>query len=147
MKNQGQSCSDAGGIPLPESARPVVTPTVVLRSDGLGFQVFATWYDPTAMANNCSAGGAFNYGQSYVTVHEFGANGTWYQLAGLTLSNTALTGITFVGTGIYADGIINSATPQSISISETFSTTQQFVTGNAGIGRYLRTMWNERTDL
>jgi hypothetical protein len=147
LKTQTQSCSDAGGVPLPESARPMTTPTVALRSDGLGFQVFATWYDPTTLSNNCSAGGSFSYGQSYLTVHEFGASGTWYQVAGLTLNNTVQTGVAFVGTSIFGGGIINTATPQSASINETFSKTQQLITGDAGIGRFLRTMWNERTDL
>lgn len=147
VKTQTQSCADAGGVPLPESARPVATPTVALRSDGLGFQVIAAWYDPTAVVNNCSSGGTFNYGTSYVTVHEFGADGTWYQMAGVTLANTALTGIAFIGTGLFVDGIVNSAVPSSISIGETFSKTQQIENNNSGLGRFLRTTWTERTDL
>ena len=144
MKTGAQSCPDAGGVPLPEGARPVGTPTVVLRADGLGFQVITGWYDPTAMANNCSSGGSFNYGKSYITVHEFGADGTWYQLAGVALSNTVLTGIVFVGTGLFVDGIINSATPQSLNIGETFSKTQQTTNNNSGLDRFLRTSWSER---
>jgi len=144
MKTGTQSCPDVGGVPLPEGARPVGTPTVVLRADGLGFQVITGWYDPTAMANNCSSGGSFNYGKSYITVHEFGADGTWYQLAGVTVNNSVLTGIVFVGTGLFVDGIINSATPQSMNIGETFSKTQQTTNNNRGLERFLRTGWSER---
>jgi hypothetical protein len=147
MKTSSQSCADAGGVPLPESARPVGTPTVALRSDGLGFQAITAWYDPTVMSNHCSNGGSFNYGKSYVTVHEFGADGTWYQIAGVTLDNTALTGITFVGTGLFVDGLINSAAPSSISIGETFSTMQQVLNNNNGLERYLRSSWTERVDM
>ena len=97
------------------------------------------------MSNNCSSGG-FSYGTSYVTVHEFGADGTWYQIAGVTLTKTALTGINFVGTGLFVDGMIGDSTPSSISIGETFSKTQQ-IFNNAGPDRYQRTSWTERLDL
>jgi hypothetical protein len=145
MKTSGQSCADVGGTYLPEAARPVGTPTIVLRSDGLGFQAITAWYAPAAAAdaNNCSSG-SYDYGTSYVTVHEFGADGTWFQMAGVTLTSTALTGLTFVGTGLFVDGIINSATPQSISIGETFSKTQQVLNGDSGLDRYTRTSWTER---
>jgi hypothetical protein len=147
MKSSTQSCATAGGVPLPETARPVDTPTVALRADGLGFQVITAWYDPTVMTNNCSGGNVFNYGKSYVTVHEFGADGTWYQIAGVTLDNTALTGIAFIGTGLFVDGLINSAAPSSLNIGETFSTMQQVLNNNNGLERYLRSSWTERVDL
>jgi hypothetical protein len=140
-----QTCADIGGTPMPSTARPVATPTVILRSDGLGFQVVTSWYDPV-MTNNCSGSSQFNYGKSYVTVHEFGADGAWYQIAGITLNNTVLTGIAFVGTGLFVDGINAGATPQGINIGETFTFTQQIL-NNAGPDRYSRTSWTERLDL
>ena len=145
-KTQDKKCSDAGGTPLPSSARPVGTPTVILRSDGLGFQVITSWYDPTMITNDCSGGPNFNYGKSYITVHEFGAAGGFYQIAGLTFDNTVLTGATFVGTGLFIDGINTAVAPQSINIGESFSTMQQLL-NNAGLERYMRTTWTERVDL
>jgi hypothetical protein len=145
-KKMTQSCADAGAVPLPSTARPVGTPTVVLRSDGLGFQAITSWYDPTAMANDCSTGNQFNYGKSYITVHEFGADGTWYQIAGVTLSNTVLTGVTFVGAGLFVDGVNAASAPQSINIGETFSSMQQLL-NNSAPDRYSRTSWSERVDL
>jgi hypothetical protein len=145
-KKMTQSCADAGAEPLPSGARPVGTPTAVLRADGLGFQVITGWYDPTAVSNDCTSGKQFNYGKSYITVHEFGADGTWYQIAGVPIDNTVLTGIAFVGTGLFIDGINASSAPKSINIGETFSTTQQIL-NNSGRERYLRTSWSERQDL
>jgi hypothetical protein len=145
-KTATQSCSDAGSVALPSAARPIGTPTITLRSDGLGFQVIASWYDPTVRDNNCSSGSQFNYGKSYITVHEFGADGAVYQIAGLTLNSTVLTGATFVGTSLYINGINTSSTPQSLSFGETFSKMQD-VLNNTGADRYVRTTWTERVDL
>jgi hypothetical protein len=142
-KTSAQSCGAASGDLLPDTARPVGTPTVVLRADGLGFQVITSWYDPTAVANNCSGGSHFNYGKSYITVHEFGADGSFYQLAGVILNDTVLTGSTFVGTSLFIDGINAGSAPQSIGIGETFSPIQQ-LHNTAGNDRYQRTSWSER---
>jgi hypothetical protein len=121
----------------------VSTPTAVLRADGLGFQIITAWYDPAVRSNNCSGGSTFNYGKSYVTVHEFGADGTWYQLAGVTINNAVLTGTAFIGTGLFVDGINAASTPQSININETFSSVQQS-SNSTGAERYSRTSWSER---
>jgi hypothetical protein len=144
-KAKTQNCADVGAVAMPSTARPVSTPTTVVRSDGLGFQAITGWYDP-AMSNNCSSGGQFNYGTSYVTVHEFGADGTWYQIAGVTLNDSVLTGVTFVGTGLFVDGINAGSSPQSINIGETFSPMQQ-IGNNSASERYSRTAWTERLDL
>jgi hypothetical protein len=146
LKTAAQSCADAGGSALPTGARPVGTPTAILRSDGLGFQLITSWYDATASANDCSDGKQFNYGMSYITVHEFGADGTWFQIAGVPLTDTVLTGVTFAGTGLFVDGITNETGPHSIGIGETFSSTQQ-IQNNASGDRYSRTTWTERLDL
>jgi hypothetical protein len=143
-KTKTQTCADVGAVQMPSTARPVATPTAVLRSDGLGFQVITSWYDPVT-SNNCSAGGQFNYGKSYVTVHEFGADGTWYQIAGVTLDSTVLTGVTFIGTGLFVDGLNAASAPQSINLGETFSLTQQLLNNSAN-ERYSRTSWTERLD-
>jgi hypothetical protein len=144
-KNAGQTCADVGGTDMPATARPVGTPLAVLRGDGLGFQVITSWYnwDPTVRHNDCSSGKQFDFGTSYITVHEFGADGTWYQMAGIPLGNTVLTGVGFVGVGLFVDGISLNAAPQSVNIGETFSSMQQI--GNASaLERYARTSWSER---
>jgi hypothetical protein len=145
LKKASQTCAEANGEPLPSTARPVGTPTAVLRADGLGFQVITGWYDPTVRSNNCSSGHTFYYGKSYVTVHEFGADGTWYQLAGVAIDNAVLTGTSFIGTGLFVDGINAASTPQAINIDETFSSVQQS-SNSKGAERYSRTSWSERLD-
>ena len=64
----------------------------------------------------------------------------------MTFDNTVLTGATFVGTGLFIDGINTAVAPQSINIGESFSTMQQLL-NNAGLERYMRTTWTERVDL
>jgi hypothetical protein len=146
-KTATQSCQDAGGAPLPSSARPVGTPLVVMRSDGLGFQAIVSWFDPTTSSNDCSGSNSYNYGTSYVTVHEFGASGAFYQIAGFTYAKTVLTGATFVGTSLFLDGINAAAVPQSLSFgNQTFSKMQD-AANNPGADRYVRTTWTERVDL
>jgi hypothetical protein len=145
LKTVTQSCADVGAVEMPSTARPVATPTAILRGDGLGFQVITSWYNPP-MVNDCSSGKQFDYGTSYVTVHEFGADGTWYQIAGVTLADTVLTGVTFAGIGLFVDGINAASAPQGINIGETFSSAQQII-NNAAPDRYSRTSWAERVDL
>lgn len=132
---------------LPVTARPVGTPTVIMRSDGLGFQVITSWYDWSQHANDCAGTISFNHGTSYVTVHEFGADGTWYQIAGFTMSDTVLTGGTFVGVGFFLDGIMggNDGMPAGLNFGQSIVSLQQ-VLNNAGLERYLRTSWTERVE-
>ncbi|MBN2573754.1 MAG: hypothetical protein JXP73_04250 [Deltaproteobacteria bacterium] len=144
-KTEGQTCADVGGTDMPATARPVGTPLAVLRADGLGFQVITSWYDWNAHANDCSGGKQFDYGTSYITVHEFGADGTWYQVAGIPIGGTVVTGVGFVVTGLFVNGINPSATPQSLNIGQSFSTMQQML-NNAGLERYGRTSWSERLE-
>ena len=147
-KTIADSCGGTG-LPyeLPKSARPVGTPTVIMRSDALGFQVITSWYDWTQSSNNCTLNPNFDYGASYVTVHEFGADGNWYQIAGFTLANTVLTGATFVGTGFFLDGImgVGSGGPQAQSFGESIVSLQQIL-NNSALERYSRTNWSERLE-
>jgi hypothetical protein len=55
----GTSCL----TPLPSNARPLATPTGVLKGDGTGFVTFSNWYAPA------SAG--CGKGASYLLVHDF----------------------------------------------------------------------------
>jgi hypothetical protein len=145
-KTAAQACGT--GLELPVTARPVATPTVILRSDGLGFQVITGWYDWGARTNNCTtSANNFNYGTSYITVHEFGADGTWYQIAGVAYNNTVLTGVAFVGLGLFVDGIMgaNNGAPSSVSLGESITSMQQIL-NNSDLPRYSRTSWSERVE-
>jgi hypothetical protein len=136
-----------GGTAIPTTVRPMATPSVLLRSDGLGFQVLTLWWDPASIANDCSGDKTFNVGKSYLTVHEFSSDGIWYQIMGASFDNSVVTGATFVGTHIYVDGILNgSSTAQAINIGETFSPTQKLNSAKS-IERYTRTGWSEFWDL
>ena len=68
-------------------------------------------------------------------------------MKGITLNDAVLTGGTFVGTGLFIDGIgvTSNQTPGTINLGESFSTTQQMLNGSA-IERYTRTTWSERVD-
>jgi hypothetical protein len=145
VKLSSDSCP--GGTAIPTTARPMATPSVLLRSDGLGFQVLTLWWDPASIANDCSGDKTFDVGKSYLTVHEFSSDGLWYQIMGASFDNSVITGATFVGTHIYVDGILNgSSTAQSVSIGETFSPTQKLNSAKT-IERYTRTGWSEFWDL
>jgi hypothetical protein len=67
--NTHQLCgeTDATGAtcltPLPANARPLATPTGVLKGDGTGFTTFSNWYAP--------AGAGCGKGASYLLVHDF----------------------------------------------------------------------------
>jgi hypothetical protein len=145
-KTKADACGGLDGE-LPSTARPVGTPTVIMRSDGLGFQVITGWYDWTAHANNCTDNPGFNHGTSYVTVHEFGADGSWYQIAGFTLADTVLTGGTFVGTGFFLDGIMgaNEGMPDALTLGQNIVSLQQIMNAS-GLERYSRTSWTERME-
>jgi hypothetical protein len=143
-KSAAQDCASAGGTAIPTTARPIGTPTVVVRADGLGFQVLTGWYDAT-VSNDCGGGNSFNYGKSYITVHEFGADANWYQVAGVTVTNAVLTGITFAGAAVFVDGITKDNVPATIDLGENFSVMQKVVS-NPGLERFTRTTWTERVD-
>jgi hypothetical protein len=147
LKDKTSTCP--GGTAVPETARPMATPTVILRPDGLGFQVITSWYDATAISNNCGSGNQFSVGTSYITVHEFGYNGAWYQIAGIAVDSSVVTGVTFVGAGLFIDGILNGSSgvaAQTIA-GQTFGFAQQLSTTNSTIERFMRTNWTERLDL
>jgi hypothetical protein len=90
----GQLCglTDASGgclEALPVTARPNATPMAVLKRDGSGFQIIATWYDPPA--NACSAG------ITYLTIHEVGVNGSIGQKFATKLASEPVTSAVFAG--------------------------------------------------
>jgi hypothetical protein len=146
VKDKSSTCP--GGAVVPSTARPMGTPTAVLRSDGLGFQVITTWYDATAISNNCSSGNQFSVGTSYITVHEFDYSGAWYQIAGMPVASSVVTGVAFVGTGLFVDGILNGSSGvagQTIS-GQTFGFAQQ-LSNSSSIARFIRTNWTEQLGL
>jgi hypothetical protein len=68
---------------MPATARPISTPTAVLRSDGSGFLLVTTWYEPDK--NGCSKG------NTYLTLHELSGSGV-QQLKGQFLATEPVTG-------------------------------------------------------
>ena len=145
VKKSDTAC--ASGEAIPTTARPMGAPTALLRGDGLGFQVITLWWDPASIKNDCSSGHEFNYGTSYVTVHEFAADGTWYQVTGQAVTNSVVSGIAFVGMNLFMNGILSGSNDRaSLSLGETFNPTQKLANANA-IERYLRTGWSELMDM
>jgi hypothetical protein len=115
---------------LPEKARPSATPSAILRGDGTGFQVMATWYVPAA--DGC------NKGASYLTIHEvLTTTGAVTQRFALQLASEPVTSAVFVGAKLlYAtEAGLTDLTPRLPSTMQ-FRLTQ----GAAG---YRRTGWTE----
>jgi hypothetical protein len=141
----------SGGSWLPNNARPTGTPVAVLLTGGSGyqgFQLFTTWYTPPA-ANWDNCPGSSTNGNSYITVHEFHADGTWAQIRGLSIQHQYVTGVQFVGTTLFITGGdgTNPQAPPTFNLGQTFSiASPQGLGGTAG-ERFVRTDWTERLDV
>jgi hypothetical protein len=147
-KTSAASDCGAGGSWLPASARPTGTPTAILRSDGSGFQVLTTWYTPpTADWDNCVDHPT--NGNSYITLHEFLAVGTWAQLLGFEIQHQYVTGVQFVGTTAFitsGDGSAPSAPSGGTGdLGQAFVSVDQVLKSLAG-DRFVKTAWTERLD-
>ena len=98
----------SGGSWLPATARPTGTPVAVLRSDGTGFQLFTTWYDPpTANWDNCPAERDQRQQLHHCARVPVRRTGTWAQIYGMQIPHQYVTGVQFVGTTLfitYGDG-------------------------------------------
>ena len=132
---------------LPKTARPTGSPVAVLRGDGGGFQIYTTWYSPPAPSwDNCQ--GSSTNGDSYVTVHEFLANGTWAQIYGMQILHQYVTGVQFLGTSLFitsGDGTVPE-TPNGIgNFGQTFTSVDKSMKNLIG-DRFIRTAWTERID-
>jgi hypothetical protein len=74
---------------LPATARPNATPIGVLRQDGTGFIIIATWYDPAV--NACADG------VTYLTIHEYNVSTGLAQRFGMKLASEPVTSAAVVG--------------------------------------------------
>jgi Tfp pilus assembly protein, tip-associated adhesin PilY1 len=146
-KTSTASTCGSGGSWLPATARPTGTPVAVVRTDGTGFQLFTTWYDPPkANWDNCPE--SSTNGNSYVTLHEFLSAGTWAQIAGREYPNQYVTGVQFVGTTIFITFGTNSTTPDPTTdnFGQNFQPiTSQSLSALSG-DRFIPTAWTERMD-
>jgi hypothetical protein len=113
-----------------------------------GFQLFTTWYTPPA-ANWDNCPGSSTNGNSYITLHEFHADGTWAQIAGLQIQHQYVTGVQFVGTTLFITGGDGTTpqTPQTFNLGQTFSIASPQGLGSTASERFVRTDWTERLDV
>jgi Neisseria PilC beta-propeller domain len=100
-------------------ARPNATPTVVLRQDGLGFDVISTWYLPPVDA--CTDG------TTYLNITEINVNGTAALKYAKALASEPVTSTVFVGGKLM---FVGSGGP--IDLSPNLPTGLVFVAGSAG---------------
>jgi len=137
----------SGGSWLPATARPTGTPVAVVRTDGTGFQLFTTWYDPPK-ANWDTCPESATSGNSYVTLHEFLSTGTWAQIAGREYPNQYVTGVQFVGTTIFITFGTNGSAPSPST--DNFGQNIQLITPQSlsalSGDRFTKTAWTERMD-
>ena len=77
-------------------------------------------------------------GVQYVSVNAFSETNV-----GLNL----LTGVAFVGLGLFVDGIMgaNNGAPASLNLGENITSMQQIL-NNSALERYSRTSWSERVE-
>jgi hypothetical protein len=86
----GQTAANgACTLTLPAGARPNSTPLAVLRQDGQGFEVLATWYLPAV--NSCSDG------TTYLNIYEVSVAGTATLKVATPLASEPITSTVFVG--------------------------------------------------
>jgi hypothetical protein len=148
VKTSSASDCGTGGSWLPSTARPTGTPVAVVRTDGTGFQLYTTWYDPPK-ANWDTCPESATSGNSYVTLHEFLSNGTWAQIAGREYPHQYVTGVQFVGSTLFITFGTNATTPNPTTdnFGQTFSAvTPQSLSALSG-DRFIKTAWSERMDV
>lgn len=130
MTNPGGGCA----TPLPASARPMGTPTAILKRDGSGFQIISLWYVPDA--NGCSKG------TTYLALHEV-VNGAATQKQGLKIANEPVTSPVVAAGRIF---VISSQGAMSIDgdLAATFVPgTAQSPRSGVGVGRFNILGWTE----
>jgi len=121
----------------------------VLRTDGTGFELFTTWYDPPkANWDNCAA--SSTNGNSYITVHQFlsAGTGSWSQIYGIQIPQQYVTGVQFAGNTLfitYGDGTAPQTPPGLGNFGQSFISASHSM-GRMSGDRYIRTAWTERLD-
>ena len=121
----GTTCTQV----LPATARPASTPTAILRADGNGFLVAATWYEPAA--DGCTKGA------TYLTLHEVLASaGTVNQKYAMKMANEPITAATFVGGKLYF--------ATEAGVTDLTSQLPSGVTFGGGRSGFRRTGWTEK---
>jgi hypothetical protein len=116
-------------------ARPNSTPTVVLREDGLGFDIVSTWYLPPT--NACTDG------TTYLNIYEIGISGAVTLKFAQALAAEPVTSTVFVGGKLM---FVGAAGP--IDLTPNLPTGLVFKTGSSGnvpgvVERFRRLGWNE----
>jgi Tfp pilus tip-associated adhesin PilY1 len=126
----------AGGV-YSGLARPNATPLVVLRQDGLGFDVISTWYLPPV--NGCTDG------VTYLNIYQVNVDGTYVLKFAQALASEPITSTVFVG-----GKLMFAAQGGVTDLSSSLPTGLSFITGSAATGpgagtpdRFRKLGWNE----
>jgi len=127
----GNSCT----TPLPAQARPVGSPTGILRSDFQGFGLVTLWYVPDPAG--CTKG------ETYLTIHEVDVSETVKQIHGEKVGSEPVVGAVFAAGKlmvVLASGpkAINSAKLGNVKVEYNRSGTSTTM-----IDRYRRIGWTE----
>jgi hypothetical protein len=120
---------------MPTRARPMGSPTGVLRDDYEGFALISSWYVPDA--NGCTKG------NTYLVIHQVLANEQVKQLYGQNIGSEPVVGAVFAGGKLL---VVLENGPREITTAglagiETVPTTQTVGTGL--VDRYRRIGWTE----
>jgi hypothetical protein len=123
--------------PLPGGARPLGSPTAVLRDDGEAFAIISMWY--------WSDGGGCSKGKTYLAVHEVSANETVVQTHGEEVGSEPVVGAVFVGSKLV---VVQQSGPKTITMTG-MGPVNAVATGGSStstttlVDRYRRTSWVE----
>ncbi|HEY0708701.1 MAG TPA: hypothetical protein VGG33_17970, partial [Polyangia bacterium] len=121
--------------PMPTRARPMGSPTGVLRDDYEGFALISSWYVPDA--NGCTKG------DTYLVIHQVEANEQVKQIYGQNVGSEPVVGAVFAGGKLL---VVLENGPREITtagLAGIQSVPPTPATGTALVDRYRRIGWTE----
>jgi hypothetical protein len=120
---------------MPTRARPMGSPTAVLRDDYEGFALISSWYVPDA--NGCTKG------DTYLAIHQVGVNEEVKQIFGGNIGHEPVVGAVFAGGKLM---VVLENGPREITVSG-FASVQGVTvpprTTTGLVDRYRRIGWIE----
>jgi hypothetical protein len=139
--NPSQICAvwDASGssciTPMPTNARPVGSPTGILRGDFNGFGLVTLWYVPDM--SGCTKG------QTYLTIHEVDTNESVTQIHGEKIGDEPVVGSVFAAGKLM---VVLASGPKTIAASKLGNIKVEYTRAGATtsqVDRYRRIGWTE----
>ena len=129
--SSGSSCT----TPMPTNARPIGSPTGILRDDFNGFGLVTLWYVPDM--SGCTKG------QTYLTIHEIDTNESVQQIHGEKIGDEPVVGAVFAAGKLM---VVLASGPKTIAASKLGNVKVEYNRAGATtslVDRYRRIGWME----